>query len=94
MRLRLVQRSRHADLGDDSLAAADMPSALDPFLPEVTQRMLLLRDAYLAAAGLLRLPAVRLEVLRKSLFWYEPPAAGRAEISVPPLDRPASSFPP
>jgi sarcosine oxidase len=27
------------------------------------------------AAGLLRLPHLRLQVLRKSLFWYEPPAA-------------------
>jgi len=33
------------------------------------------------AAGLLRLPAVRLDVLRKSLFWYEPPAASRAELA-------------
>jgi len=41
-------------LGDDSLAAADRPAALEPFLPEVTQRMQLLRDAYLSAAGHLR----------------------------------------
>jgi sarcosine oxidase len=30
------------------------------------------------AADLLQLPFVRLEVLRKSLFWYEPPAASQA----------------
>jgi len=33
------------------------------------------------AAGLLRLPTVRLDVLRKPLFWYEPPAANRAELA-------------
>jgi len=33
------------------------------------------------AAGLLRLPALRLEVLRKSLFWYEPAAAARADLA-------------
>jgi hypothetical protein len=41
-------------LGDDVTAAAETPAALEPFLPEVTQRMQLLRDAYLSAAGHLR----------------------------------------
>lgn len=38
-------------LGDDAAAAAEAPAALEPFLPPVTQRMQLLRDAYLSAAG-------------------------------------------
>lgn len=33
------------------------------------------------AADLLQLPAVRLEVLRKALFWYEPPAGLQAACS-------------
>ena len=33
------------------LATADAPDALAPFMPEVTTRLKLLRDAYLAAAG-------------------------------------------
>jgi hypothetical protein len=41
-------------LGDDTAAAAETPAALEAFLPEVTQRMQLLRDAYLSAAGHLR----------------------------------------
>jgi hypothetical protein len=41
-------------LGDDTAAAAETPAALEAFLPEVTQRMRLLRDAYLSAAGHLR----------------------------------------
>jgi hypothetical protein len=36
------------------IATADTPAALAPFLPEVTARLNLLRDAYLAAAGHLR----------------------------------------
>ena len=41
-------------LGDDAAAKAETPAALEPFLPEVTRRMELLRDAYLSAAGHLR----------------------------------------
>jgi hypothetical protein len=36
------------------IATADTPDALAPFLPEVTARLKILRDAYLAAAGHLR----------------------------------------
>ena len=36
---------------DDAAAAAETPAALAAFLPEVTARLQLLRDAYLAAAG-------------------------------------------
>jgi lysophospholipase L1-like esterase len=43
-----------AGLGDESAAAADTPAAFAAFLPEVTARMQLLRDAYLGAAGHLR----------------------------------------
>ena len=41
-------------LGDETAATAETPAALEPFLPEVTKRMQLLRDAYLSAAGHLR----------------------------------------
>ena len=41
-------------LGDRQAADAETPAALEAFLPEVTQRMQLLRDAYLSAAGHLR----------------------------------------
>jgi sarcosine oxidase len=49
------------------------------------------------AAGLIRLPDVRLTVLRKPLFWYEPPAADRAVHASPALpcfgfDRPEGFF--
>ena len=43
-----------AGLGDTKAAAADTPVAFAAFLPEVTARLQLLRDAYLAAAGHLR----------------------------------------
>ena len=45
-------------LGDTEAAAAETPVALEQFLPLVKQRMEILRDAYLAAAGHLR-PGVR-----------------------------------
>jgi hypothetical protein len=47
-----------AGLGDHTLAAAEAPTALAAFLPDVTTRLRLLRDAYLAAAGHLR-PGVK-----------------------------------
>jgi hypothetical protein len=40
-----------AGLGDEELARAETPAALEWFLPEVTSRLKILRDAYLAAAG-------------------------------------------
>ena len=43
-----------AGLGESTLAAADTPAALAEFMPEVTERQKLLRDAFLAAAGHLR----------------------------------------
>ncbi|MFM8892441.1 MAG: family 16 glycoside hydrolase [Planctomycetia bacterium] len=43
-----------AALGDAKAAAAEGPEAYASFLPEVTDRMNALRDAYLAAAGHLR----------------------------------------
>ena len=55
-----IARSVIAGFGDaPAAAAADLPERLAPFLPEVTSRMKILRDAYLAAAGHLRpgLPA-------------------------------------
>ncbi|NDC63727.1 MAG: hypothetical protein EBZ59_07035, partial [Planctomycetia bacterium] len=36
---------------DGTIATADEPATLAPFLPEVTARLALLRDAFLAAAG-------------------------------------------
>jgi lysophospholipase L1-like esterase len=47
-----------AGLGDETLAAAETPTALAAFLPDVTTRLRLLRDAYLTAAGHLR-PGVK-----------------------------------
>jgi hypothetical protein len=38
-------------LGDEEFAQADTPAALEWFMPEVTGRLKILRDAYLAAAG-------------------------------------------
>ena len=49
-----ICRAVLASLGDKEAAAAAAPTALEPFLPEVTARLKLLRDAYLAAAGHLR----------------------------------------
>jgi len=50
-----IARAVIAGLGDDAAAAApDLPEMLVGFLPDVTKRMQLLRDAYLAAAGHLR----------------------------------------
>ena len=49
-----ICRAVLAGLGDERSAAADSPTALTAFLPEVTARMKLLRDAYLAAAGHVR----------------------------------------
>ena len=40
-----------AGLGDEAAAANDSPTWLDGFLPDVTLRMRLLRDAYVSAAG-------------------------------------------
>ncbi len=47
-----------AGLGDTEAAAAETPAAFKEFLPLVKQRMEILRDAYLPAAGHLR-PGVR-----------------------------------
>jgi lysophospholipase L1-like esterase len=44
-------RAMFKGLGADKVAAAATPAALALFLPEVSQRMKILRDAYLAAAG-------------------------------------------
>ena len=49
-----ICRAVLAGLGDDEAAAAATPTSLTAFLPEVTARLKLLRDAYLAAAGHLR----------------------------------------
>ncbi len=47
-----ICRAVIAGLGDESAAAdPDVPAKLRPFLPEVTARMKLLRDAYREAAG-------------------------------------------
>lgn len=47
-----IARAVIADLGDElSASAADLPERLAPFLPDVTKRMGILRDAYLSAAG-------------------------------------------
>jgi hypothetical protein len=46
-----ICRAVLAGLGDAQAAAAASPAALEPFLPEVRQRLTLLRDASLAAAG-------------------------------------------
>ena len=56
---REIARAVIAGLGDEeSATAADLPERLAPFLPEVTERLQILRDAYLAAAGHTR-PGVR-----------------------------------
>jgi lysophospholipase L1-like esterase len=49
-----IARAVLAGLGDTKAAAADTPVAFAAFLPEVTARLQLLRDAYLSAAGHLR----------------------------------------
>ena len=50
-----IARAVIAGLGDDAAATnPDLPEVLGAFLPDVTKRMQLLRDAYLAAAGHLR----------------------------------------
>jgi lysophospholipase L1-like esterase len=49
-----ICRAVLADLGDEQAAAAASPASLAAFLPEVTARQKLLRDAYLAAAGHIR----------------------------------------
>ncbi len=46
-----ICRAVLAGLGDTASAAADGPAAFSAFLPEVTRRLHVLRDAYLAAAG-------------------------------------------
>jgi lysophospholipase L1-like esterase len=47
-----IARAVIAGLGDESSAtAADLPERLAAFLPDVTKRMTILRDAYVAAAG-------------------------------------------
>jgi hypothetical protein len=54
-----IARSVIAGLGDEDAAATpDLPEMLSGFLPDVTKRMELLRDSYLAAAGHLR-PGVK-----------------------------------
>jgi lysophospholipase L1-like esterase len=48
----VIARAVIAGLGDEASAtAADLPERLAPFLPEVTVRMEILRDAYVAGAG-------------------------------------------
>jgi len=49
-----IARAVLTGLGDTKAAEADTPVAFAAFLPEVTARLQLLRDAYLAAAGHLR----------------------------------------
>lgn len=47
-----IARAVIAGLGDESSAsAADLPDRVAVFLPDVTKRMTILRDAYVAAAG-------------------------------------------
>jgi hypothetical protein len=47
-----IARAVIAGFGDEEAAtAADLPARLAPFLPEVTERLHVLRDAYLNAAG-------------------------------------------
>jgi lysophospholipase L1-like esterase len=46
-----ICRAVLAGLGDSTAAAAETNAAVQPFLPEATARLRLLRDAYLAAAG-------------------------------------------
>jgi len=47
----MIARAVIAGLGDPAATAADLPDRLAPFLPEVTRRLHLLRDAYVFAAG-------------------------------------------
>jgi hypothetical protein len=50
-----IARAAIAGFGDEPAAvAADLPEMLGAFLPDVTKRLQLLRDAYLSAAGHLR----------------------------------------
>jgi hypothetical protein len=50
-----IARAVIAGFGDgEAAAAADLPEQLSAFLPDVTKRMQILRDAYLGAAGHLR----------------------------------------
>jgi len=49
-----IARAVLAALGDERTAAEEAPESLAGFLPEATERMRVLRDAYLAAAGHLR----------------------------------------
>jgi hypothetical protein len=50
-----IARAVIAGFGDEeAAAAADLPEQLSAFLPDVSQRLQTLRDAYLAAAGHLR----------------------------------------
>ena len=46
-----ICRAVLAGLGEPTLAAEEEPASLRPLLPETIQRMQVLRDAYLAAAG-------------------------------------------
>ena len=50
----LICRAFLAGIGATQAAAAETPAALATFLPEAKARMIVLRDAYLAAAGHLR----------------------------------------
>jgi hypothetical protein len=49
-----ICRAVLAGLGAGPIATAESPASLAPFLPEVTTRLRLLRDAFVAAAGHLR----------------------------------------
>jgi len=49
-----IARAVLLGLGDEQAAAADTPAEFVSFLPEVTRRLQVLRDAYLVAAGHLR----------------------------------------
>jgi lysophospholipase L1-like esterase len=46
-----ICRAVLAALGDEATAALQTPQPLEAFLPDVTQRLRLMRDAYLTAAG-------------------------------------------
>jgi lysophospholipase L1-like esterase len=49
-----ISRAVLAGLAAGPMADADSPAALAPFMPEVTARLIILRDAYLSAAGYAR----------------------------------------
>ena len=49
-----IARAVIGALGDEATAAEESPASLAGFLPEATERMRVLRDAYLSAAGHLR----------------------------------------